>query len=291
MVSPRTTTSRFAALVFLFTMSTTTTKTILITGSTDGIGRLASQKLLSLGHDVILHGRSADKVQAVATQLGGTHADAVVADLSDLSAVEAMAETIRSKYDKIDILINNAGVFKLPAGASATNRQGMDVRFAVNTVAPYVLTKRLIPLIPPKTGRVINVSSAAQQPVNLQALRGKKRLHDDFAAYSQSKLAVTAWTRHWAQQTADSQEKGPIMIAVNPGSLLATKMVQQGFGMKGNDVNQGADILVSLALDAQHATHNGDYFDNDQGRYGPPHPDALDPEICSQIAEALEKWM
>ena len=78
------------------------------------------------------------------------------------------------------------------------------------------------------------------------------------------------------------------MLSVNPGSLLGTKMVQEGFGTSGNDVNIGADILVSLALDLKHEAHAGDYFDNDNRAYGQPHRDSLNPKISQIIIQTIE---
>ena len=257
-------------------------KTILITGSTDGIGRLAAKKLVDMGHTVIVHGRSPERIQATKAELGGDDIDSVECDLSDLDKVKCMAQTIAAKYKKIDVLINNAGVYLTQY---RTTKDGLDTRFVVNALAPYLLTKELISIIP-KDGRVINLSSAAQEPVNLDALRGKDHLSDDFAVYAQSKLAITTWTRYWAQSLPDG---GPIMIAVNPGSLLATKMVWEGFGVAGHDVNKGADILISLALDPKHGKCIGDYFDNDRGNYGPAHRDVYDLKKAEALVQTMDE--
>ncbi len=108
--------------------------------------------------------------------------------------------------------------------------QGLDVRFVVNTFAPYLLTQRLLPLLGPP-GRVVNLSSAAQASVNPDAMRGTVKLAD-MEAYAQSKLAITMWSRVMAETLSD----GPAIIAVNPGSLLGSKMVKEGFGVAGNDL-------------------------------------------------------
>jgi NAD(P)-dependent dehydrogenase (short-subunit alcohol dehydrogenase family) len=265
-------------------MSVAAAKTILITGSTDGIGRLTAQKLVELGHRVLIHGRNASQLASTQTELGAKSVDVFQADLSDLSQVEGLASEIQAKYDKIDVIINNAGVLKT---SQTRTSAGLDVRFVVNTLAPYLLTKRLLPLMKGPSGRVINVSSAAQAPVSLEALRGTKRLGDDMSAYAQSKLALTAWTHAWAQQIP----KGPLMISVNPGSLLATKMVTEGFGVAGKDVNQGADILVSLAMDESHRKHHGEYFDNDRGAYGKPHRDANDAQKTALLMAAMDDML
>ncbi|MEM1363737.1 MAG: SDR family NAD(P)-dependent oxidoreductase [Pseudomonadota bacterium] len=253
------------------------TKTILITGSTDGIGLLTAKKLAASGHKVLLHGRSTAKLQAAAAETGGT-VETYAADLSDLSAVDALAKDIRSKHDHLDVLINNAGVLK---AANPVLENGQDIRFVVNTLAPYRLTELLLPIIP-NDGRVVNLSSAAQAPVTLKALAGQVR-QSDMEAYAQSKLAITIWTREWAK----SLPEGPVMVAVNPGSLLATKMVKEGFGVAGSDLSIGADILIDAALQPRFAEVSGAYFDNDSGAFADPHAAARDPRHAADVMHAI----
>ncbi len=253
-------------------------KTLLLTGATDGIGKLTARRLIDAGHRVLLHGRNPDKLATVASELGG-QTETYVADLSDLAAVDAMARAIRANHDQLDVLINNAGVLKT---RHPRTDEGLDVRFLVNTVAPYLLTKQLLPLLGP-TGRVVNLSSAAQAPVDIEALTGRTHL-SDMAAYAQSKLAITLWTRH----LADRLPEGPLVVAVNPGSLLGTKMVKEGFGQSGKDVGIGAEILVDAALGERFAGRSGAYFDNDARRFADPHPAALRPSHGAEVMAALE---
>ncbi|WP_424927320.1 SDR family NAD(P)-dependent oxidoreductase [Amaricoccus tamworthensis] len=255
------------------------TKTILITGATDGLGLATAKSLAGEGHTVLLHGRNGEKLAAAAKEIGGSPRT-YQADLSDLDEVEALAAEVRKQHDRLDVLINNAGVYKTKAPLTAT---GLDVRFVVNTLAPYLLTQRLLPIIP-ADGRVVNLSSAAQAPVNADALRGRVTL-DDMAAYAQSKLGIAAWTRELARKHPD----GPVIVSVNPGSLLATKMVREGFGVSGNDLSIGADILRRAALSQGFADASGKYFDNDSGSFARPHPAAFDARhnqaMMSAIAE------
>ena len=258
-------------------------KVILITGATDGIGLATAEQLVEQGHHVLLHGRNRKKLDATETTLaalpGNGKVESYVADLSRMAEVEALATAVAERHKKLDVLINNAGVYMARDPITA---DGLDVRFVVNTLAPYLLTQRLLPLLG-KTGRVINVSSAAQAPVNLKALRGQTSL-SDHAAYAQSKLAITAWSRHLAL----SLKQGPMIVAVNPGSLLASKMVKQAFGVAGSDIGIGADILCRAALDEEFANASGQYFDNDAGDFGPPHPDVLDDRKTERIVQAIE---
>jgi len=103
-------------------------------------------------------------------------------------------------------------------------------------------------------------------------------------AYSQSKLALTMWSREMALV----QKDGPIVVAVNPGSMLGSKMVKEGFGVAGGDIGIGADILTRAALGDEFAEASGLYFDNDSGQFASPHSDALDPHKTQEIVRVIE---
>ena len=145
-------------------------KIILITGATDGIGLEAAKLLAKQNHHLILHGRNNEKLNQAKNIVEESadnyrvspkispKIDTLLADFSDFSDVKQLIKTINSQYPRIDVLINNAGVFKV--GDSSTP-YGIDLRVMVNTVVPYLLTKELLPLFP-ESGRIINLSSAAQ---------------------------------------------------------------------------------------------------------------------------------
>ncbi|MGD9107445.1 MAG: SDR family NAD(P)-dependent oxidoreductase [Desulfobacterales bacterium] len=259
-------------------------KTILITGSTDGIGLETAKMLVSLGHHVLLHGRNPSKLEEAEKMLsalpGGGRVESYVADLSRMAEVEVLAKAVAEKHAKLDVLINNAGVYSAP---DPVTQDGLDVRFAVNTIAPYLLTQKLLPLLG-SSGRVINLSSAAQSPVDPEALVGRVNLSDG-AAYAQSKLALTMWSRSMALSLKDD---GLAFIAVNPGSMLGSKMVKQAFGVDGGDIRIGAEILSRAALADEFATASGQYFDNDSGQFASPHPDALNPQKSEEIVRVIE---
>lgn len=256
-------------------------KTILITGSTDGIGLETAKDLVKKGHRVLIHGRNAIKLENVRKALSslGT-VETYQADLSSFDEVKALAVAIQDKHPQLDILINNAGLFKLSDPSTA---YGLDARFVVNTLAPYLLTQLLLPLIP-STGRVVNLSSAAQASVDPKAMAGEVQI-SDMPAYAQSKLALTMWSQSLGQKL---KEKDLVVVSVNPGSLLATKMVKEAFGTEGNSITQGSDILVKAALSEDFAKAYGYYFDNDNGRFSAPHSDASQPQKVADVVQQIE---
>lgn len=259
-------------------------KTILLTGSTDGIGFETAKMLVALGHRVLLHGRNERKLADVEKSLSalpdGGPVESFVCDLSRMADVENFANAVAERHASLDVLINNAGIYKTPAPVTA---DGLDVRFAVNTLAPYLLTQKLLPLLG-ANGRVINLSSAAQSPVDPEALAGHVQL-DDSAAYGQSKLAITMWSRAMAQSLG---QDGPVIIAVNPGSLLGSKMVKEAFTVVRGEVTVGAEILTRAALSDEFEKASGQYWDNDAGQFASPHPDALDASKSADVVRTIE---
>jgi len=259
-------------------------KTILLTGGTDGIGFETAKLLVKEGHTLLLHGRNADKLARAKTELDALTTDGAVstyrADLSDLHEVRTLAAEVTANHTHLDVLINNAGIFKTPA---ATNHQGYDIRFIVNTVAPYLLTTELKPLFSPES-RVVNLSSAAQAPVDLAGLTAKAKFTDN-AAYAQSKLGITMWSFHLAATYGAS---GPHIIAVNPASFLGSKMVKEAYGTKGHNLSIGAEILRDAALSDRFANASGRYFDNDAKAFANPHPDALNKQKNADLVSVIE---
>ena len=263
-------------------------KSILITGSTDGIGKLAAEKLAKEGHAIYLHGRNPQKleklVSAIKQESGNEQIKGFVADFSDLDAVKSMADNVLTEISTLDVLINNAGVFKSPTDQT---KEGLDIRFVVNYLAPYMLTQALLPVLEKASApRIINLSSAAQAPVSLEALAGKKRLSFR-ESYAQSKLALTMWSFHLAKAHPHMT-----VIPVNPGSLLNTNMVREGFGTFWSSADKGGKILYDLAVSAEYEGQSGKYFDNDKGQekgaFGEAHADAYNASFIEKLMEATQ---
>ncbi len=262
-------------------------KIILVTGATDGLGLASAQMLCAQGARVVLHGRNQEKLDsahALLKGLCGAHIeDGYVADFSSLSEVRSLAQAIKEKYKHLSVIINNAGVYQLQ---KPLNFEGLDLRFVVNTIAPYFLTRSLLPLLG-EGSRVINISSAAQSPLEWEAFLGHIQLRADLA-YAQSKLALIMWTNAMAAQHEKKKVQASF-IALNPKSFLNTSMVHHAYGIEGADINIGAKAVCRAALSSDFEQANGLYFDNDIGSFALAHPDSRNTQLCDKLIETMDR--
>jgi len=254
-------------------------KSILITGSTDGIGKLAAISLASEGHTIYIHGRNQKKVittvEEIKSSTGNEQVRGFVADFSDLNSVKQMAAEVNGQLESLDVLVNNAGVFNSPVSHS---KEGYEIRYAVNYLASFVLTNGLLPVL--KKGndaRIINLSSAAQSEISFNVMTGKAPVAVN-GAYAQSKLALTMWSFYLAAQLENIA-----VIALNPGSLLNTKMVKEAFGHHWSSADKGANIIAELSVGERYKGITGKYYDNDSGGFGRAHSQAYDPAAISEL--------
>lgn len=260
-------------------------KKILLTGATDGIGLEAAKMLVKEGHHLLLHGRSKEKLVEVEKTLGELNSDATVshyvADLSDLAQVNAMAEAILKDHTALDVIINNAGVYVIQDGNTIT-KDNVDMRIMVNTIAPYVLTKKLLPLLGEES-RVVNIASAAQMYIEMDKMNNVRPFsHDE--AYAQSKMSMIIWTMELAER-----EK-PVFVSVNPKSFLGSKMVKVAYGKEGYDLKIGGDILTRAAISPEFANANGKYYCNDNQVFMPPNAFALNPDNRATVMAFLDQF-
>jgi NAD(P)-dependent dehydrogenase (short-subunit alcohol dehydrogenase family) len=231
---------------------------VLITGSTSGLGAELALRLARSGAHVIVHGRDRDRGEAVVAEIAdeGTGSAAFyAADLADLGAVRELAAAIRRDYDRIHVLVNNAGIW-LPDPERRLSRDGHELHFAVNYLAGFLLTHELLPLMQRSApSRIINVASAAQQPIDFDNVM----LEHDYTggrAYAQSKLAQILFTVDLAEELAD---RGVTVTAIHPATLMDTPMVQ-GAGVRPRaTVEEGADAVMNLIVAPGIAS--GQYFD------------------------------
>ena len=235
---------------------------ILITGATDGIGKLTAQRLAEMGATVRLHGRSRQKGEAVVSEIaaatGNDRLEYHNADLADLNEVRRLADEIRAATDHLDGLINNAGVGPGPGKKRELSRDGYELRMAVNYLAPFLLTRRLLPLLERAApARIVNVSSAAQEAIDFEDVMFEEN-YDPMAAYARSKLALAMFTFELAERL------DPQAVTVNclhPGSLLDTKMVRETFGRPQGSAESGAEVEIYVATDPELEGVTGKYFD------------------------------
>ena len=233
-------------------------QTILITGSSDGIGKLTALQLATHQARVLMHGRNKDKVARAVTDLqqssGNKNIEGFAADLSSLAEVRKLAKEVLGKYSKLDVLINNAGVGTTD---KRYGKDGTELRFTVNYLAPFLLTHLLLPALQNAApSRIVNVSSAGQQPVNFDDVMLEKDF-DGVRAYSQSKLALIMFTIDLAAQI---KNKNITVNSLHPGTYLDTNMVRNAGITPRGKPETGADAEVFLAVSPQLEGVTAKYF-------------------------------
>lgn len=235
-------------------------KTALVTGSTDGLGREVAMRLGALGARVVVHGRNRERGAEVvrSIQSAGGEAAFHAADFASLEEVRKLSDTIRASYDRLDLLINNAGIY-VTAGQNArqTSVDGHELTFAVNYLAGYLLTYSLLPLLTKSApARIVNVSSLAQQPLDFDDVM----LTHGFSpgrAYAQSKLAQILFTMDLAEQLPADRVTA---TCLHPATYMNTNMVTKAGATPRSTVDEGATAVMNLAVSPALAGRTGLYF-------------------------------
>jgi NAD(P)-dependent dehydrogenase (short-subunit alcohol dehydrogenase family) len=253
--------------------------TILVTGATDGLGRRVAQELAAKGATVLLHGRSPERLEAtleeLRSQTGSEKVNSYLADLFSLAAVRHLAERIFSEHDRLDVLVNNAGLISPERGES---EEGYELTFAVNYLSHFLLTRLLLPLLKDSApARIVNVASAGQSPLDFSNLMLEWG-YDAMKAYSQSKLAQVMFTFELAEHLRDT---GVSVNALHPASLMNTKMVQSTFGYTMSTVEEGTQAVVRLAVSPKVEGVTGRYFDG--RRQARANRQAYDPRVRNRL--------
>jgi NAD(P)-dependent dehydrogenase (short-subunit alcohol dehydrogenase family) len=233
-------------------------KTALVTGSTDRVGRLVARKLAQAGARVLVHGRDAERGARVVAEIeaSGGAATFLAADLSSFDEVRRLAGAVQATVGRLEILINNAGIGT--AGPRQTSAEGFELRFTVNYLAGFLLTFLLLPLIKNSApARIVNVSSAGQQPIEFDDVM-LTRGYSGARAYCQSKLAQIMFAIDLA---AALEGTGITVTCLHPATYMDTSMVRRAGVRPLSTVEEGARAILNLATSPAVAGQTGLYFD------------------------------
>jgi NAD(P)-dependent dehydrogenase (short-subunit alcohol dehydrogenase family) len=261
---------------------------ILVTGSTDGLGRQVARELAARGATVLLHGRDDGRVQATVDEIrratGDERLRGYVADLSSLAEVRRLADEVARDNERLDVLVNNAGIGG-GSGEREESADGYELRFAVNYLAGFLLTNLLLPLLRASApARIVNVASIGQAPVDFDDVM-LQRSYEPFFAYRQSKLAQILFTFELAERLG---EDGDVTVnALHPATLMNTKMVFESFGSAMSTVEEGTEATLQLVAAPELDGVTGRYFD--QLEESRAHEQAYDPEARRRLWELSEE--
>jgi NAD(P)-dependent dehydrogenase (short-subunit alcohol dehydrogenase family) len=262
-------------------------KTILVTGSTDGVGRVVARQLAADGAHVLVHGRDRARGESLVREIekdGKGRATLYIADLASLAEVRRLAKDVLANEKRIDVLINNAGIGFLP-DERALSADGHELRFAVNYLAGFLLTHLLLPtLIAGAPARIVNVSSIGQSPIDFDDVMMAKSWPGGRVAYTQSKLAQVLFTLALAEHLAG---RGVTVTALHPATFMATGMVTKAGITPASTVEEGAEAILALAVGPEHAATTGVFFNGlNEAR---AKDQAYDPAARKQLMELSRK--
>ena len=266
------------------------TQTILITGATDGIGKGAAARLAAAGARVLLHGRSDARLAAVRDEIsratGNDRLETCRADFASLDEVRALADAVASRHDRLDVLVNNAGLGKGRENRRELSADGHELRFQVNYLAHFLLQDRLLPLLRSAApARIVNVASVGQAEIDFDDPM-LERGYDGMRAYCQSKLALIMASI----EMAGILDPAEVTVnALHPGTLLDTKMVREGWGAPMGPVETGIEAEVYLATSPDLAGVSGAYFDRMEKSRAKAQ--AYDPAARKRLWEMSKRWV
>jgi NAD(P)-dependent dehydrogenase (short-subunit alcohol dehydrogenase family) len=257
-------------------------KTVVVTGSTDGVGRVVVQKLADWGAHVVVHGRNQDRGERVVHGIHAAGRGAATfyrADFAALAEVRRLAEDIRHTFSRIDVLINNAGIGSDgPDGTRQISADGYELRFAVNYLSGFLLTRLLLPLLlQSKPARVINVSSLGQHPIDFKDVM-LTHGYSGSRAYAQSKLAQIMFTFDIARELEVSHVTANCL---HPATYMNTTMVRQAGVTPLSTTEEGARAILNLAVAAPFDRQTGLFFNGLNPSRA--NPQAYDPQAREQL--------
>jgi NAD(P)-dependent dehydrogenase (short-subunit alcohol dehydrogenase family) len=252
--------------------------TVLITGATDGLGRGVARDLAARGAQVLLHGRSREKLDELSAELGG--APTFQADFSSLGEVRRLAADVEERTPALHVLINNAGIGGgRPEGTTRQESEdGHELRLAVNHLAGFLLTLRLLPLLRrSKPARVVFVASLGQAPMDFDDPM-LERGYSGSRAYGQSKLAQITTGLELAERLDPAEVT---VTSLHPSTYMPTKMVLEARGSSVDTLEAGVAATSRLAVDPELAGVTGRFYDRQHETE--PDPQASDPEARKRL--------
>ena len=216
-------------------------KVVMVTGSTDGLGREVARRVAALGAHVIVHGRNQERGKEVVSEIakdGKGTARFYAADFASLAEVRTLAQAINRDYNRIDVLVNNAGIWIKDRQVS---KDGHELHFAVNYLAGFLLTRALLPkIVASAPSRIVNVSSLSAAPIDFTDVM-LERPGRAGLGYGQSKLAQVLFTIDLA---AELKDKRVTVTALHPATMMDTTLVRQAGGRAMSTVDQGATAVM-----------------------------------------------
>jgi NAD(P)-dependent dehydrogenase (short-subunit alcohol dehydrogenase family) len=232
---------------------------ILVTGSTDGLGREVARRLAAGGAHVIVHGRNRERGEALVREIetaGSGSARFYAADFGSLDEVRDFAARILADYDRLDVLVNNAGIWLARTPERQLSADGHELHFAVNYLAGYALTRLLLPrIVASAPARIVNVASGAQRPIDFDDVM-MERGYSPMAGYAQSKLAQVLFTMDLAEELAGT---GVTVVALHPATLMNTSMVRESGIPARTPVAEGVEAVLQLVTSPD--VKSGTYYD------------------------------
>jgi|HigsolmetaAR201D_1030396.scaffolds.fasta_scaffold01352_9 NAD(P)-dependent dehydrogenase (short-subunit alcohol dehydrogenase family) len=265
-------------------------KTALVTGSTDGLGKEVALRLAALGATVLVHGRNEERGAAVVEQINKEtpgSAKLYRADFASLAEVRKLAEAVGDDHRRLHLLINNAGIGSANRDGKQSREvsaDGYELRFAVNYLAGYLLTRLLIPnLVAGSPSRIVNVASLAQRAIDFDDVM-LEREYDGSRAYAQSKLAQVMFTIDLAEELA---VKNITVNALHPATYMDTTMVRSAGVQPRSSVAEGADAVMHLATDPELKFKSGLFFNGK--REMKANAAAYDPEARRKLRDLSQK--
>ncbi|HLL97636.1 MAG TPA: SDR family oxidoreductase [Rubrobacteraceae bacterium] len=272
-------------------------KVVLITGGTSGIGRAAATALAAMGAEVVVSGRSRERGESAVEEIrdtsGNEKVSLMLADLAVQAEVRGLAEEFRDRYDRLDVLVNNAGIIQ---SKRTQTPDGIELTLAVNHLAPFLLTNLLLDLLKESApSRIVTVSSEARRgaQIDFDDLQSERR-YRAFKVYGMTKLANILFTYELAERL---ERTGVVANCLHPGGVNTNfgnhnrsfgTLIFRAFKPFMRTPEQGADTVVYLAVSPEAGKMTGRYLTDRKvvSTFQDPHDEVMQKRLW-EISEEL----